>query len=668
MESGPKVLPTLEQNMKLFLATLGESIPPWVFDGLCNAYAVMIFRASISNEQNRYLIRLQTFESLPESKVDEIGKIYQNYLSQLKDAIKRELPKLKKLLDPLEKDLNLIEAKMTSLSTEKEKNREQLDALELQKKSIQAQIDEKRAIHFDQIEKSIKERFTKEKIKSIEYAHDIYFFIHTFLGIYFPGKFFKLKFEDDKRYVKQSDVLKLIVKFLPTDALIKQLPHLQKDSKDDFPIKHVISLQFNLSKKELITQLEENIKEGDLIYVNGVDHAIFMTKTSQGYQITRFPSRLQEAKTANQAADLLLNCFELDPMLDQNPLGFEIFEKVNPGSDKTKKVERPSGATIAEEILRKRGNKPDIDAESQHGTTSLWLAATSGNTELVRLLLSMRANPNIAHRERGITPAYQAACHDNCEVLQLLGEYKADLNQGTSKSGDTPAIIAAVNNNLLALKTLQLLKVDFNKENKTGITPACAAASHGHIDVLKYFAELKVDLNKGDNNGVTPFFKTILTNKLDAMKFLISQKIKTHTRAALSSEIFLNKADSLGRLKEMKELIEKSNNGNVPKFLNECSPLHAAVYAGNVDIVEQLLHLGFDPLDKLCGFSPLEFAHALGLGKVIAVLQKKEDLVLRGNPSTLFQSESGEASETRTASTRVASTAPDFKTTVHKDS
>ncbi|MGV8081931.1 MAG: ankyrin repeat domain-containing protein [Syntrophales bacterium] len=78
---------------------------------------------------------------------------------------------------------------------------------------------------------------------------------------------------------------------------------------------------------------------------------------------------------------------------------------------------------IADAILHVTSNIDDVEPEK--GFTPLLIAATRGNTSMVRFLLEHGANPNIRNVD-GMTALHNAVFEKHIEIVKLLLEYGAD--------------------------------------------------------------------------------------------------------------------------------------------------------------------------------------------------------------------------------------------------
>jgi ankyrin repeat protein len=125
---------------------------------------------------------------------------------------------------------------------------------------------------------------------------------------------------------------------------------------------------------------------------------------------------------------------------------------------------------------------------SPRGITLLMTAASSGDLELVRLLLENGADVN-AIDTWGLTPLSYAISYQKIEIVRLLIEQGANVN--------------------------------VRGENDT--TPLMKASATGNIEVIELMLNKGADNKAKDKNKVTALMYAAADKQLDAMKFLISR-------------------------------------------------------------------------------------------------------------------------------------------------
>ena len=176
---------------------------------------------------------------------------------------------------------------------------------------------------------------------------------------------------------------------------------------------------------------------------------------------------------------------------------------------------------------------PNInDAEELH----LYEASANNNVELVRLLLDIGADINLANRD-GETPLYVASLFGYVKMVRILAERGGNINKA-NKNGETPLHIASQNGQVEVVKILlekgaNINKFDYSLEtplyvaseagneevvrillengarvnipNTVGQTPLMIAVSYGHFEIVEALLEYGANINAETNEGYTAF-------------------------------------------------------------------------------------------------------------------------------------------------------------------
>jgi len=128
--------------------------------------------------------------------------------------------------------------------------------------------------------------------------------------------------------------------------------------------------------------------------------------------------------------------------------------------------------------------------------TSLYVAAASGQTAMVELLLARGARVDVANRVGG-SPLYMAAQCGRVEILKILAAAGADVDQGrtddSSVGGSSPLLMACTSGHAAVVKALAELGADLDSRNNNGMTPLMAAAFFGKSDCAVALLEAGCD-------------------------------------------------------------------------------------------------------------------------------------------------------------------------------
>ncbi|WP_327706707.1 ankyrin repeat domain-containing protein [Streptomyces decoyicus] len=153
--------------------------------------------------------------------------------------------------------------------------------------------------------------------------------------------------------------------------------------------------------------------------------------------------------------------------------------------------------------LLRQGASPS--APNTEGETPLYLAAVSGKTDIVRLLLEAGATPDAESRGEGTAglPLCAAACWDHSGVVHELLAHGADPDRreddGTSY---TPLMWAATGGHQRTAELLLEARADPDAGCR-GRTPLMTAAERGSIAVVRALLRHGADPHLTDEQGRT---------------------------------------------------------------------------------------------------------------------------------------------------------------------
>lgn len=143
----------------------------------------------------------------------------------------------------------------------------------------------------------------------------------------------------------------------------------------------------------------------------------------------------------------------------------------------------------------------DLNPKSaRFGTTPLFRAATSGNMDVIKLLVENGADPKAVNAE-------------GAGVLHYLSI--------VSKNVTVPVVVNG--GNLEAARYFISLGVDYKLKSTTGFTPLLVACNSGFVDLAKYLYELEPQAYHEDNTDRERLAANISTN-LKLLEFFVEKK------------------------------------------------------------------------------------------------------------------------------------------------
>jgi ankyrin repeat protein len=218
-------------------------------------------------------------------------------------------------------------------------------------------------------------------------------------------------------------------------------------------------------------------------------------------------------------------------------------------------------------------NPVKIKMRDTKGTTLLALGAYHNNIELVRQLLTAKANPEIP-RYSGANAMLMSAQHGNIPLMQLLNQYGASY-EGHVSSND-------------------------------GSTSLHLAAGMGELDTVAFLLNEKISPNIEKKKGFTPLHMASMNKRLPTMRLLIEHKADVNS-VGKKGESVLYQATVYGDVEPMRILLEEKANVNAVTYEGGTA-LYLAAQEGHLDAVKILIEYGADPQFKFQNRTPLFIA------------------------------------------------------------
>jgi ankyrin repeat protein len=161
------------------------------------------------------------------------------------------------------------------------------------------------------------------------------------------------------------------------------------------------------------------------------------------------------------------------------------------------------------EPLAKLGT--DLDFVDQHNMAAIYLAAQSGHTDVVVLLIKLGCNVKTSNR---VSVMHYAAVGGHEDVIRALNQLDPELIDICDSDGKTPMHAAAeTGSNPGVIKLLGQHNID--KVTKGGLAPIHLAARCGNAVMVEAFIGLNVDLCRQCTIGITPLYLAVYRGMME---------------------------------------------------------------------------------------------------------------------------------------------------------
>ncbi|HHH36295.1 MAG TPA: hypothetical protein ENK48_05635 [Gammaproteobacteria bacterium] len=246
----------------------------------------------------------------------------------------------------------------------------------------------------------------------------------------------------------------------------------------------------------------------------------------------------------------------------------------------------------------------DIDQQDDLGHTALTAVAATSHSDILRLLLKEGADVNLATND-GTTALMNAAANGRLENVQLLIQAGADVDQ-RDQQGNTALVYAiklghaSIVDQLLAAGADPNLYTQEEVKTQDRLTPLMVAAEYGGVNdgdpaIVRSLIEHGADPRVVRNDGETALGIALRKGYRRIAAFLHRQGARDEgPYASLSAEDALLKAIGLGDVDKARALLDTAADPNYRDTLTGITPLLAAAYHGNGEIVRLLLDHGAD--------------------------------------------------------------------------
>ncbi len=300
----------------------------------------------------------------------------------------------------------------------------------------------------------------------------------------------------------------------------------------------------------------------------------------------------------------------------------------------------------------KSGISPDVIKNSKSRKTGIMYASEAGDRELVRLLISYRADLNRSD-SKGNTPLMYAVKSNRIKTAELLMRSGARPNTG-NRMGETPLELASREGNTDIVRLLldnagrggsglaliaasrygfaDIIKLlleknppvtikgregmtalaaavlggykeavelllkqgsDINMIQRHSKTPIMIAAENGDLEMVKFLAERKADINRISRDNHSALFEAIGSNIYDTVKLLLELKarVRIRDRNLETPMMHLSKMDATPDIRIARLLLKENAQINMKNRQGKTALMFAAG-KGHREVVELLVEKG----------------------------------------------------------------------------
>ena len=239
------------------------------------------------------------------------------------------------------------------------------------------------------------------------------------------------------------------------------------------------------------------------------------------------------------------------------------------------------------------------------GSTPLMVACCAGHSSVVKYLLEKHAYLH-SKNSSGMTAFLYSCYADDITVTDLLFKTNSAVSLESDNYKNSSLIIASAVGNIALVKELVKQSSLVNKPNVDGITPLMASSVSGHADVVELLINIS-DVELENKNKLTALCLAHIHKQSTVIEVYRKKGITLCGMQTPSRhKLFMAASGS-----DKGVFLDLLRSGVKPRFgdSHDVTPLMAASYNGNIDVVQALLQYDTDSFCTNClGCTALHYA------------------------------------------------------------
>ena len=234
-------------------------------------------------------------------------------------------------------------------------------------------------------------------------------------------------------------------------------------------------------------------------------------------------------------------------------------------------------------------------------------AVKNSRIDMIKLLLAAGADPNDRRYPYYKTALHEAACK-SLPIVKVLVEHGVNINAGHKFDGITALTIAkrCGKSDIVAYLEANGASSDAGSAWQNEALPLAIAAAAGDIGSVKALRQDGHRVNEIDKFGNTALHYAAGASQIKTMAFLIKKGAKPRFKG-MRYQTPLFTAAANGQLKACKFMLKKGCKVNATDIYGQ-TPLHAAARGNHVEVAQLLIEAGADIEANAEDDTPLSYA------------------------------------------------------------